>query len=72
MLRSFHYFREDAAHVLGVDEEDERAVGADARLAEDSGAFGLELRLSGVDFGHLEADVVLATERVLLEKLHDR
>src|SRR4051794_27574836 len=42
-LRCLHDLGEDAAHVLRVHEEDERSVGADARLAEDAGALGLEL-----------------------------
>src|SRR5260221_2127838 len=65
---TLHYFRQHAAHVLWVDEEDERPVRADARLAEDAGALGLELGLGGVDVGHLEADMVLPAERVLLEE----
>src|ERR1044072_2619699 len=72
MPRSFHYFRQHAAHVLGMDEEDERAMRADARLAEDARALSLEFGLGGVDLGHLEADVMLPAERVLLEELHDR
>ena len=70
--RRLHDFREDAAHVLGVDEEHGRAVRADAGFAEDACAFGLELGLGGVDVGDLEADVVLAAERVLVEELRDR
>ena len=31
-----------------------------------------ELGLGRVDVGHLEADVVLTAERVLLEEFHDR
>src|SRR4029079_14615649 len=72
MRRSFHYFREHAAHVLGVDEEDERAVRADARLSEDARALGFELGFRGVDVGNLEADMVLPAQRVLLEEFHDR
>src|SRR6478672_2060413 len=69
---SFHDLREDPAHVLGVDEEDQRPMGADARLTEHAGALGLELGLGGVDVGHLEADMVLPAERIALEELHDR
>src|SRR6185369_14243986 len=72
VLRALHDLGQDAAHVLGVDEEDERPVRADARLAEDASAFGLEFGLGRVDLGHLEADVMLPAERVLLEELHNR
>src|SRR6476659_10385333 len=71
-LRRLHDLGEDAAQVLGVDEEDQRPMGADARLTEHAGALGLELGLGGVDVGHLEADMVLAAERIALEELHDR
>ena len=57
---------------LGWTKKTERPVRADARLAEDARALGLELGLGGVDVGHLEADVMLAAERVLLEELRDR
>ena len=72
MVRRLHDLGEHAAHVLGMDEEHRRAVRADARLAEHARALGFELGLGGVDVGHLEADVVLAAERVLLEELRDR
>jgi hypothetical protein len=54
-----------------VDEEDERPVRADAWFAQDARALGFELGLGGVNVGDLEADVVLAAERVLLEELRD-
>src|SRR6478672_7416377 len=72
MLRSFHKFREHPAHVLGMDKEDERAMRADAWFTEDAGALGFELGLGGVDVGDLEADVMLAAKRILLEEFHDR
>src|SRR5438045_208268 len=70
--RRFHDLGQDAAHVLRVDEEDERPMRADARLAEHPRTLGFELGLGGVDVGHLEADMVLPAERVLLEESHDR
>ena len=66
-----HDLGEDATHVLRVHEEDERTVRADARFAEDAGALGLELGLGSVDVRHLEADVMLAAERILFEELPD-
>ena len=71
-LWTLHDLGEDSAHVLGVDEEDGGAVGADARFTEDARALGFELGLGGVDVGDLEADVVLAALRVLVEKPRDR
>src|SRR3954454_8804831 len=72
MRRRFHDFREYTAHVLRVYKEDERAVRADARLAEHARALRLELGPGGLDVGHLEADMMLPAEGVLLEELHDR
>ena len=45
LLRGLHDLRQYAAHILGMDEEDERAVCADARFTEDAGVLGFELRL---------------------------
>src|SRR6185503_925264 len=70
--RRLHDLGQHAAHVLGVDEEDERPVRADARLAEDPRAFLLELGLRRVDVGDLEADMMLPAQRVLLEEIRDR
>src|SRR3954452_22528758 len=72
MRRRFHDFREYTAHVLRVYKEDERAVRADARLAEHARALRLELGPGGLDVGHLEADMMLPAEGVLLEEFHDR
>ena len=60
MRRRLHDLRQHPAHVLGVDEEDERAVCADARFTEDAGVLGFELRLGEVNIRYLEANVVLA------------
>jgi hypothetical protein len=46
-------------------------VGADSRLAEDARAPGFELGLGRVDFGNLEADMMLPALRVLLEEPRD-
>jgi hypothetical protein len=70
-LGRFHDLGKDAAHVLRVDEEDEGAVGADARFAEDACAFGFELGLGRMDVGDFEADVMLAAERVPFEEAPD-
>src|SRR5688572_26917738 len=72
LLRRFHDLGQNAAHVLGMDEEYERAMRADARLAEHPRALGLELGLGGTDVRHLEADVVLAAERLALQEFDDR
>src|SRR3954463_13140104 len=71
MLRSFHYFRQHAAHVRRVDEEDQSPMSADTWLAEDACTLGFELGFRGVDFGHFEADMVLTAERVLLEEFRN-
>ena len=68
-LRRFHDLGQDSAHVLRVDEEDQSAMRADARFAEDAGALGFEFGPGGVDLRDLEADVMLSSERVLLEEL---
>ena len=68
-FRRLHDLDQNAAHILGVDEEHQRAVRADAGLAEHARALGLELGLGGVDLGHFEADMMLPAERVLLEEL---
>src|SRR6185312_15309154 len=62
---------ENAAHVLRVHEEYRRPVRADARLAEHARALGLELGLGGVDVRHLEADMMLAAERILFDEFGD-
>ena len=52
-----HDLGQHPAHVLGMDEEDRRAVRADARLAEHLRALALEPRLPGVDIGHVHLKV---------------
>ena len=67
-----HDLGQHPTHVLRVDEEDEGAVRADARLAQHPRAFLFELHLGGVDVGDFKADVMLPAERILLEELYDR
>ena len=71
LRRRFHDLRQHSAHVLGVHEEDERAVRSDAWIAEDSRSLRFELGLGGVNVRHFKAHVLLSSERVLFEELHD-
>ena len=67
----FHDLGQLPAHVLWVDEENQRAVGTNAGLAENALAEAFEPGLGHVNIGHFVTDVVLAAQRVLLEPLAD-
>ena len=71
-LGRFHDLGQHALHVLGMDEENGSAVCADAGRAEDAFAHGFELGARDFDVGHLEADMMLPTRRVLGKKAIDR
>ena len=72
VFRRFHDFCKHALHILGMDEKDRRAVGADACGAKDALAHCLEFLACRSDIGHLEADVMLTAQRVLFEEVIDR
>jgi len=67
-FRDFHDLGQHAAHILGMQEEDQGAMRADTRLAQHLDALGLEIGLGGLDIRNLEADMVLPAQRVLREK----
>jgi hypothetical protein len=72
VLGRFHELDQHAAHVLGVNEDDQRTMGADARLAQHGGALGDQAVAGLVDVLDLEADVVLAALGVLGQEAVDR
>ena len=71
-LRRLHNLGQNPAHILGMDEENQRAVRADAGGAEDALAERLELGAGLGDVGHFEAQVMLPAERVLGEEACER
>ena len=72
VLGRLHDLGQHTVHVFGVDEEDRRAVRADARLAEHARAFILEPRLGRVDIGYLVAHMMLPAGRIFCKKAVDR
>ena len=63
----FHDLGQLPAHVLGVDENDQRAMRAHARLAQNTLALSFKPRLGGVNIGHFKSNMVLPTQRVALQ-----
>ena len=72
VLWRLHEFDQKAAHVLGVNEDDQRTMRADARLAQNGGALGDEGVAGFVDVLDLETDVVLTALGVLGQEAMDR
>src|SRR3712207_4513422 len=67
-FRRLHQLHQDPAHVLGVDENNRRAMRPDPRLAKHFCTLRLHLPLGLVDVRNLEAHMMLATRGVLHEE----
>ena len=65
VFRRFQNLGQHAAHILGMDEENQRAVRAESRLAEHCAALGLKPCLGFVDVGHFIAEMVLPARRAV-------
>ena len=71
ILGCFHNLSQHAVHIARVDEEDQRAVRADAGLAQHALAHRFEFGLGGVNIGHFVAQMMLPTGWVLVEERGD-
>lgn len=74
VVGAFHEFDQDPAHLLRMEEDDGRAVGADAGFAgaEDGDAPGAHFGDGDGDVLDLETDMVLSAPGVLGEEADDR
>ena len=72
LLRRFHDLGQHPAHVLGMEEEDRRAVRPDPRVPKDAHAFAVVECPRRLDVRNLEAEVVLPALGIALEELDDR
>ncbi len=68
LLRRLHNLSQNPAHILGMEEEYQRPMRANAGLAQHALAHGLKLGLGGVDIGHFIAHMMLATCGFLARK----
>src|SRR3989344_3708095 len=72
LLRRLHDLGQHPAHILGVQEKNQRSMRPDAGLAEHALAQRLERGLGGMNVGDFVAHMMLPARRVLLEKARDR
>ena len=68
-MRRLHQFNQHPAHVARVEEDDGRAMRADARLAQQRGTLGLKFGDGGGHVGDLETEMMLPARRVLLQEI---
>ena len=71
-LRRLHNLGQNPAHVLGMDEENQRPMRANAGFAQHALTQRLKLSLRDMNIGHFVTDMMLPAGRVLVEEALDR